>query len=74
MKEKEPVSKCQLCGYLCGLDSKSGGRFLEDLEGDLYFLPQKIEDCESRLILTSTPGFPKDVARGLIRKGRPLGE
>jgi hypothetical protein len=74
MKEKAPIMFCKLCGYRCSLDSVNGGRLLKGLEGDSYFLTQKIEDCEARLILNSSPTIPKEVARGLVQKGPKLGE
>ena len=72
MKEKQPIKTCNMCGYLCALDRTSGGRYLEDLNEKIHFLPTKIEDCEARLLLSEDFPLPKDIARSLVQIPRDI--
>jgi len=66
MSEKEPVKFCSACGYKCAYDSKTKGRFLEDLEGEPHLLNTKIEDCEARQIISSPLPISDKEARNLV--------
>ena len=70
-KEQIEQLTCMDCGLRCSsLQTKRGGRFLEDRDGNFYISPVSITRCKARRLIKK--GLSKDLARKTVYMGESL--